>query len=62
MAAPCTSIVDFLDLLMHSIQLGQNFSNSTRATIHTSDVIEIACGNQADVLLKRTSVEAIGKL
>ena len=29
---------------------------------HTSDVIEIACGNQADVLLKRTKVAATGRL
>ena len=29
---------------------------------YMSDVIEIACGNHAEVLLKRTSDEAIGRL
>ena len=58
---------DVAPRLVDDIQLlaveGFHFSiQGVRNNRHTSDVIEIACGNQADVLLKRISVEAIGKL
>ena len=64
LAAPAEEVAPRLvdDIQLLAVE-GFHFSiQGVRNNRHTSDVIEIACGNQADVLLKRINVEAIGKL